>query len=179
MLTSLLSVIFLGSTISGLGPGLALLPGKYIVSADARSLEPEGIQAATWAGLHLGTGNRLATDRVNQLLMATYGHQRVVTPIQDGIDASPIFLASQFNSDTVYILKKGNIRYIVVDMRISQYLPLEGFYYENTEFNAFKHQDPPNPQLLTKFDTVPRANKIFSSGNIVIYDMEGVLNATS
>lgn len=178
MLTSLLAIIFLGSTISGLGPGLVLLPGKYLVSADGRSLEPEGILAATWADIHLGTGNRLATDRVNQLLMATYGHQRVVTPIQDEIDASPIFLVAQFNADTAFILKSGNIRYLVVDMRISQSLPVEGFYYSESEFDAFKHRKPPDPQVLTKFDTLPGADKIFSSGNIVIYDMGGVLNAT-
>jgi uncharacterized membrane protein len=178
-LTSLLSVIFLGSTISGLGPGLALLPGKYMVLADSRSIEPEGIQAATWAGNHLGTGNRAEGDRINNILMATYGHQRIVTTIQDGVDGSPIFLAAQFNPDTVYILKSGNIRYLIVDMRISQHLPVLGFYYSESEFDAFKHRKPPNPQVLTKFDTVPRVNKIFSSGNIVIYDMEGVIDATA
>jgi hypothetical protein len=179
MLTSLLSVIFLGGTILGLGPALAVLPGQYMVMADPRSIEPEGIQAATWTTAHLGTGNRIDSDRINQILMATYGHQRVVTSPQDRVDASPLFLLSHFNSGDASILKRGNIRYLVVDMRISQYLPLFGFYYTEYETDAFKHKTPLNPQVLTKFDTVPGVNKIFSSGDIVIYDMEGVLNATT
>ena len=177
VLIGLLAVIFLGGTISGLGPALALLPGGYMVSADARSIEPEGIGAAMWAGTYLGADNRTEGDRINQLLMADYGRQRAVTIIQDGVDASPVFLAAQFNSNAARLLKSGNIRYLVVDMRISQNLPVIGFYYSESEFDAFNHVKPPNPEVLTKFDTVPGANKIFSSGNIVIYDMEGVLNA--
>ena len=178
MLTSLLSVIFLGSTILGLGAGLAELPGQYMVSAGARSIEPEGIQAATWTDAHLGTGNRVESDRVNQILMATYGQQRVVTSILDGIDASSLFLSAEFNADDAYVLKTGHIRYLVVDMRLSKYLPVLGFYYTEFEEGAFQHKTPINPQALTKFDKLAGANKIFSSGDIVIYDMEGVLNAT-
>ena len=77
----------------GAGPASALLPGPYEVIADSRSIEPQGIQAALWTRVYLQPDNRVAADRINQILLGTYGDQRVVTSIEDNIDLSPVFLS--------------------------------------------------------------------------------------
>ena len=79
-----------GGTVLGAASWLRL-PGPYLVSADARSIDPQGIDAARWAGQVLGAGNRIAADRVNTVLMLTYGRQAPVWLPSDPVNVSPVF----------------------------------------------------------------------------------------
>ncbi|MDQ2715667.1 MAG: hypothetical protein M3Z08_12225 [Chloroflexota bacterium] len=172
-----LTVVFLGGTLLGTGPASALLPGPYEAIADSRSIEPEGIQAALWAHGYLAAGNRIATDRINQILMGTYGDQYIVSTAQDNIDVSPVFLSAHLSSDDIAILRQGAVRYLVVDLRLTQSLPVLGFYYEQGEPGGLRHTIPISAQDLTKFSTTPRINRVFDSGDIVIYDVGGLIHA--
>jgi zinc-ribbon domain len=177
LLTCAISVVFLGGFILGAGPPRELLPGPYAVEADARSIEPEGIQAALWARSYLGPDNRVATDRTNSLLMSTYGDQRLVTSIEDNIDVTPIFFSPNLGPYEESILQKGQIRYLVVDLRLSQAPPSVGFYFDPGEPGAFHYSAPINVKALTKFNAIPQVNRLYDSGNIVIYDVGGLVNA--
>jgi hypothetical protein len=176
-LTTTLSIMMIGAIILGSGPSLSILPGPYMIIADSRSIETRGIQAATWAHSYLGPDNRMATDRINQILMGTYGDQQIVTSISDHIDTSPIFLSPQLDQEQTEIIKQAHVRYLVADMRLIQSLPLLGFYYEQDEQGAYQHKNPMNPQDLTKFATIPQLNKVFDDGDIEIYDTKGVTDA--
>ncbi len=173
LITLALASVFLGGVLVALGADYEDLPGPYLVSADMRSIEPEGIQAATWSLAYLGANNRIGTDRINQMLLSTYGDQRVVTRLYDNVDISPIFYASQLSPDEVRLLRYAGLSYLVVDMRLSQSLPLVGLYFEND--NPTK---PMNKEALTKFDTVSKLNRIFDSGNLVIYDAGAYFNGS-
>jgi hypothetical protein len=171
----LMTFIFLGGIILGAGTHFALLPGPYQVNADARSIEPEGLEAAKWAAAHLPVGGQVATDRINQILMGTYGKQEIATNIADKIDLSPVFLASQFGSRELMLLRRAHVRYLVVDLRLSQALPLVGFYYEQSEEHAFAHTVTVSATALSKFHYLPGVGRIFDSGDVIIYDVEGVV----
>ena len=145
--------------------------------ADEQSIEPEGIQAATWARSYLGSDNRMATDRTNQLLMSTYGDQRLVTSQEDNIDVTPIFFSSSLGSYEVSILRQTRVRYLVVDLRLSKALPLVGFYFEPGEPGSYQRKVPISLEALTKFSTIPKINRVFDSGDIVIYDVGELTNA--
>ncbi len=177
LITCALSVVFLGGIILASGPSWALLPGPYAVAADARSIEPEGIQSAIWVRSYLGPNNRIATDRINQVLMGTSGDQRIVTSIQDHIDVAPIFLSLRPGSNEVSLLRSTQARYLVVDLRLAQALPLLGFYFDEGEPEAFHRTTPIDLAALTKFSTMPQINRVFDSGDIVIYDVGGFINA--
>ena len=110
-----LGVVLLGSITTG--SGIRALPGSYRVSADAESIEPMGIATAQWTKKWLGEGNRFAADRTNQLLLATYGQQDVVTTIADGVDESRIYLASHLSGDALYPIRAGKIDYLLADLR--------------------------------------------------------------
>jgi hypothetical protein len=170
-ITIALSVIMLGGVVVAVGAEYADLPGPYLVSADMRSIEPEGIQDALWSLHYLGPNNRIGTDRINQMLLSTYGDQRVVTRLYDNVDISPIFYASQLSQDEVGLLRYAGLNYLVVDQRLSQSLPLVGLYFENDTPTK-----PMSRESLTKFNTVPQLNRIFDSGNIVIYDAGAYFN---
>lgn len=179
LITAAMSLVFLGGIILGVGPASALLPGPYEAIADARSIDPQGIQTALWSDAYLHPANRVASDRINQVLLGTYGKQRVVTTIQDTIDLSPVFLSPHLTDEDRSLLQQGRIRYLVADTRLTHALPLLGFYYEMSEMGAFHHKTPIDPQAFTKFDDTPQVNRVFDSGAIIIYDVEGLANATA
>lgn len=166
-------VIFLGNIIVATGPNLTGIPGPYLVVASSRSLEPEGIQDALWGLAYLGPNNRIATDRTNQALMSTYGDQRVLTRLNDNIDIAPIFYSAQFNSADITLIQSGHIHYLVVDTRLSTSLPLDGTYFENDAPRTIISRDS-----LTKFATVAPINRLFDSGDIVIYDTGIFINGS-
>ena len=154
-----------------------MLPGPYQVIADMRSIEPEGIQAALWAQVYLGPNNPMESDRINSILMGSYGDQRIVSTIADKIDVSPVFFAPQMEQSEIAILASARVRYLVVDLRLAQSLPLLGYYYEQGETGAYRHTVPIFLQALTKFNAIPQIDRVFDSGNIVIYDVGGLINA--
>lgn len=169
LITFALTLVFLGGVILDSGPGWRVLPGPYKVIADERSVEPEGIQAAIWSYTYLGPEKRILADRINQILMLTYGYQNIVTSQTDHVDFAPVFFSLQFDSQDMAILHSGKVSYLVVDLRLSTGIPIQGFYYENFEPDAYHHTSPISNVALTKFNGVPQLNRLFDSGNIVIY----------
>jgi len=178
LITCAISVVLLGGIVLAAGPPWLLLPGTYLVAADERSVEPEGVQTALWAYSHLGSNNRVAADRTNRLLMDTYGNQYIVTSLEDNIDVTPVFFSPSLGPDEVSILRNARIHYLVVDLRLSKSLPSLGFYFEPGEPGSFHRTAPIPSQALTKFNTIPQINRVYDSGDIVIYDVGGLINAS-
>lgn len=176
LITCAISVVLLGGVILDLGPGYISLSGPYMVGAGGRSIEPEGINAALWASAYLGPGNRVGTDRINQMLMSTYGEQRIVTELDDQIDISPVFYSPQFDVADRGLLHAGKVQYLVVDMRLSTAVPASGFYFVSDEPGANHITVPISREALTKFTNVPQIDRLFDSGNIVIYDTGAFLS---
>jgi hypothetical protein len=150
------------------------LPGPYLVSADQRSIEPEGMAAASWAKEFLGPDNRVATDRINQVLMMTYGGQWLVTSVTGKLDPTPVFFSPQLTPGETRLLRRSAVRYVIVDYRLTRSLPWLGFYYEPWEAGALDHKKPIPVAAFAKFDRSSRISRVFDSGNIVIFDVQGV-----
>lgn len=169
-LVAVMSVIFLGGVIVGWPPA-ARLPGTYLVSADTRSIEPQGIAMARWSKDNLGVNNRIAADRINGLLMLSYGQQHTVMNVGDGVNVGPLFISNEFGKTQQEVLDRGRISYIVVDYRMTRDLPLLGIYFENGEPNSGQHKKPIDPAMLAKYDNIPGVRRVFDSGDIIIYDV--------
>jgi hypothetical protein len=167
--TAALSVVLLGSITTG--SGIRALPGGYRVSADAESIEPMGIATAQWAKTWLGEGNRFVADRINQLLLATYGQQDVVTTIAGGVDESRVYLAPDLSGDALYTIRAGKIDYLLADLRLTTSPPVLGHNFESDERGEGK---APPPNWLLKFDKAPWAGRVFDNGWIVIYDVSAL-----
>jgi hypothetical protein len=162
--------IFVGGVIVGWSP-YDRLPGSYLVAAETRSIEPQGVTTANWMLEYLGRGNRLITDRTNQKLLGSYGAQRPVTSFYDHIGTAWPVVARSLGPGGIEILRKGTIRYIVVDRRLSNGLPRVGYYFEQSEPDQFNHMTPISPEALAKFDYIPGVRRVFDSGNLIIYDV--------
>jgi hypothetical protein len=175
LLAAWAGVVFVGGVIVGT-PRWGRIPGPYLVSADARSIGPEGVDAAEWTRDTLGPGNRVATDRINGLLMGSYGDQMTMRYTQDGTGISWVFFAPDLGAHERDLLRQVGVRYVIVDQRLSTGLPTVGIYFEMGEPDTYAHSTPMDPAALAKFDSVPGVSRVFDSGNIVIYDIQEALN---
>ena len=171
--TVVMSLLFYGGFALS-GARWSRFPGPYLVAGDERSVEREGISAASWTRRFLGADNRIATDRVNRLLMFTHGRQRPVTALADGIDVSPLFFSPHIFRYERRLLRRGAIEYVIADYRLTRGLPALGFFYEPTEEGALTHRTPIQRAAYAKFDRLSLATRTFDSGNIVIYDVRRV-----
>lgn len=147
------------------------IPGPYLVSADQRSVEREGVSDAVWTRNYLGIQQRFLADRINGLLLLAYGQQRVVSAAADGV---PIYLAGLSPTLTPYditMLHQARVHYILTDYRDTTALPVVGVYFDDAEPNANNYTRPLPRSALEKFNRLPRASRIFDSGDIVIYDI--------
>ncbi len=161
------AVLFAGGLIIGTAPW-ARLPGPYLVGADDRSIDAEGIAAADWMRSTLGPGNRIASDRYGTLLMGSIGEQRAVTGLIDRIPTGlvTLFTSTEFSSDELQTLARGKIDYVEVDRRLSQSLP-RGNYFDSD----VPHTAPLDPAALAKFDADPSISRLYDSGKIAVYDV--------
>jgi hypothetical protein len=172
--TGFISIVFASGLVVG-WPNWARLPGPYLVSADTRSIEAEGRAAADWTREALGPNNRLAADRINRLLQSAYGQQRIVHGLADGVELAPVFQSDQFGPREIELLRRGRVRYLVVDRRLSIALPVLGMYFDPTEPGAFGYVQPISRTALDKLDGLFGIDKIYDSGNIAIYDLQSVI----
>jgi hypothetical protein len=171
--TAAIGVMLVGGVIVGL-PSWARLPGPYLVSADGRSVDAQGIAAANWTLDQLGPGNVMVADRVNRILMATYGQQSLVTTYETRLPIRRLYLASDIGPTQRQIVRDGQIRYLVVDRRLSTAPPVVGHYFDRGERSVIASDEPLDPQLLGKFDHQPDVSRVYDSGEIQLYDVSAI-----
>lgn len=164
-----LTIMLAGGIFTAWG-GPIELPRRYKVIADQLSIEPMGIEAAKWTKDWLGTDRRFASDRINRLLLSTYGQQEVVTLLHDQVDTSWLLFSDRLGPDELNALKQASVEYLFIDMRMTQALPRLGVYFESGE-DPRLHDTPPESRNLLKFNKVPQVSRPFDNGYIVLYDV--------
>ncbi|HEY1627841.1 MAG TPA: hypothetical protein VGG16_29025 [Streptosporangiaceae bacterium] len=157
-------ILVAGGIASGWPPYWERLPGSYVVDGFESGITPEGVAAAAWAGETLGPGQRIAADYTNYLLLGSYGDQNPVG------DLDPLYCGAIWNPVDAALASQQQIGYLFVDLRMSEQKSVTGGYFTEP---APACSSPIPRQQLTKFDTVPGFNRIYDSGNIVIYAVPG------
>lgn len=162
--TVYLTTIFIGGVVVGFPPW-ARMPGPFHVGGDTRAIQLQGIESASWMRDVLGPGHRVISDGTNRKLLGSYGRQFMVGGVS-WVYFSPIVGDLELST-----LEKNEIQYLVVDRRLSTALSITGAYFESGEPQAGNHKEPMNLELLEKFDSVPWVDRLFDSGDIMIYDV--------
>jgi hypothetical protein len=169
-------IIFMGGIVAGSSPQTRL-PSPYLPAAEERSVDNQGVMAAEWARNVLGSNNRMVGDRTETTLMGSYGAQRMIVNLSDGVSVSGLFLRYSVSDNDRAIISNANIRYMVIDKRISTVLPILGYYFEKWEQLIVQYVPPVNSSALEKYDHTKNVSRIFDSGDIVIYDIGALGNA--
>lgn len=163
-LTVACGIILLGDISTDAGFPWFHTPGPFIMNGDARGISQEGISSAVWMREVVGPGHNLATDAESSLLLATYGAQ-FPNPY-----LSVIFTDPQYDAQVQHIIADRHLQYLVVDMRMSEMLPAQGYYFGAGGDESF-HTSPLSRAALEKFGSVVGIDLVYDSGNLQIYKL--------
>jgi hypothetical protein len=169
-----LTVSFIGGFLLGELPATRQ-PGPYLVSAEDRSITPEGVAAAAFASARLPAKSRVLTDRTNATLVGSYGGLNPIFGRFDGISLPQILFSETFGATDLRALRGQSLAFIIVDHRLSRETPLIGYYVESDEAGAFVRKTPVSARSLDKFTSVEGVSEIYTNGPIDIYDARKLL----
>ncbi len=176
VVTASVAIIFMGGVIAGWPPQLRLSQ-PYRVAVGDRIIEPQGQVAAQWFRSYLGPNNTLGADISNGLLMLVYGEQHAYAGRWP--DTEDILETVEMPEWQNQILQRWQIRYFVVDRRLISRNNMAGLYFDQTGGGPIPSTKLYPPEIYGKFDKQPKVNRIFDSGNIVIYDVSALSDVPS
>jgi hypothetical protein len=170
LLVLLATGVFVGGHLMGSGPDWARLPGRYLVSADGRSMDAETLAAVRWAVNGIPVGSRVSADRVSSVLLSSQAGAWPVTQA-DHMFTPELYFADTWGAQELKAVRHLHLRYLYVDRRFVNELPRLGSYFYRGETSE--------PQRLTraeltKFDNVAGLHAVYRHGPIVIYDTSGL-----
>ena len=156
----------------GSGPGLVVRPGAVPRRRPGALGHAGHARRRKWASTHLPVGSRIAVDIDNGPVINAIGHLDPVTAIGGLVNASPLFFDRAIGPYDIGLIRRADIRYILIDDRLAQSLPLYGTYVELGETHK-----PTRLTLaeLNKWNSVPGARLIYDNGSIRIYDLASLL----
>jgi hypothetical protein len=150
---------------NGWPPYWERLPGPHQVAGFERSVGPEEIATANWTLSELGPGNRIAADSGIYPVLAGYGDQN---PLQS---VAYLYTSPAFTALVTKRVRVQDVQYVLVDWRLSTSLPASGSYFPGGPASS----NHPIPLAdLEKFGDLPGVARIYDSGDIVIYDLQGL-----
>jgi hypothetical protein len=159
-----------GNILFGYGPLASLLPGGYQVGADELSLGSPSLAVAHWADMNIPAGTHVAADQDNGDLLNAIGGVDPVTPQAGLVDPESIYFDRQLTPFDISLIRRADIRYVIVDDRLAQGLPVFGTYVAAGE---------PQTRLtlaeLNKFDSYPGIRRVYDNGPIKVYDVSALL----
>ena len=160
---------------SGAGRPPAAQSGGDLVGSEDRSVTPEGLAAADFAAEELPDESRVFVDRTNATLLGSYGGVNPIFGRYAEVSLPQILFDEKFDDAHRRAIQGQSLAYIVVDRRLSQDLPVIGYYVESDEPGAFTRKTPISSGALEKLNSVPGVSRIYANGPIVIYDSSALL----
>lgn len=170
------AIIFVGGIIAGWVPTLRL-SRPLQVNVGNVVIQPQGFAAASWMRTALGPGNQVATDESNARLMLAYGGQLALTGRYP--DIKDLLGTSDFPDWQVELMREWAIQYVAFDRRLISWDNMTGYYFDQTPAGPLPSTDLFDPAAYGKFDKPKEISRLFDSGNIVIYNVGAISNATT
>jgi hypothetical protein len=166
-------VLFVGG-VTVFWPPYSRLPGPYLAGTDLRAVSQQGIAAARWMRGHLGPGHQVLTDRTNGQVAGAYGEQDPVGGSVGDFSIALPMTASDLNRRGMKVLRGKKVEYLIVDTRLSDSIPIRGWYFSSSELYTKPYTEPIPLAKLTKFGDLNGIDLVYDDGAIRIYDISGL-----
>jgi hypothetical protein len=145
------------------------------VRANDHAILPQGWAAAAWARRALGEANATGSDPSNGRLLQLIGRQYALAGKHPNLDL--ILGTERLEEWHVEDLARWEIRYLLVDRRRISWDNMAGYFFDYTGGGPLPAEEQLPAWQIEKFER-PDTDRIFDSGNIVIYDIEGLSHGT-
>jgi hypothetical protein len=166
-----LALILVGNVSAGLNVEYRF-PGPYVFGSDTRSLTAETRGAVGWFDATQGDGQRIIADRQDGIAFGSLG-RNWIERAYDGLPLWQFYFQAQRPDRGVFSdLQSRQTGYMVVDDRISRYLPRTGVYMVGDEPGAHQHVSPPPAAAVKKYDVTPWTNRIYSSNHLQVLRLD-------
>jgi hypothetical protein len=166
-MTAALGVVLVGGAIAG-WPWDLQLARPLRAESDGGTISSAPLALAEWAGHNLPEDERLAAGNASARLLLTPGERTALagkTP-----DIQDILTEPALSTWELPLLRENHIRYLVADRRELSSESLRGYFF-NQKGNLADEKLLPKA-AVTKFAEIPGAGRIYSSGEITIYDLD-------
>ncbi len=177
-LVQLLATVYVGLVfVGGITVGTASyarLPAGHEVSAESRSIDPEGIAAAQWAGRWLAPSGHILADRVDTMLLTGYTRLHPQKGRAAGTPIGALIFDQAFGARQRRLITFEKLGFVMVDLRDSTAPPRTGRYFDSADPLSV-YTTPIPIGALRKFDGNRCIDHIFSSGAIQIWDTQRIL----
>ena len=167
LLAGCLGIIAMGGAISG-WPAPSLLSQPLLVTAQGNRIESEPLGFARWVSGHL-PGRRFAASDADARLVLDAGRATAFTG--DVGDIKEILRTPTLAPWQLPVLRKLDLRYVVTDRRQRSFDNTTGYYFSVTRPAGVPDTLLP-AAAADKFEQI-RAPRIFDSGSIIVYDLDG------
>jgi hypothetical protein len=164
--TGVVLLVAIGGIAAGWPPFYARMPGSYKAAAWERSVDQHNLAASQWANDVLPPDYGIASDYFTATLMAAIGHQAQVNGV------SSLFLDPRYTTAQRALVRSKEVTFVVIDKRITEQLPAAGYYF-TADPKSGSYASPVPRTVLTKFEEVAGASRVFDDGTIFIYDLTG------
>ncbi|WP_448638568.1 hypothetical protein [Geodermatophilus sp. URMC 63] len=175
----LLAAVLVGNT--GAGPNDAYrFPGPYELGSAPRSITPELLALSEEFGRR-HPGARTVSDRYTNQALVGFGGA-VSAQAGPGFRVWDLFFeAGTPDPYLVHELDTSDFAYVVVDERLSRYVPAEGTYFSREGEPTVRGDEPYDPaarqsqvpqEALDRFETAPWATKVLATTNYSVYRLD-------
>ena len=147
-------------------PSSTRLAEPYRVSVSGGKIEPQAATVAQWAAIFLGPGNRIAAGEADGRFLLVDGRQHVFAGTNPPV--STILNTKKLYRWEIAVLRRSGIRYVVADRQPSGSDGSNGFYF-------FRDRPDRRLALATAKFAKAGAERVYDSGNIVVYDIQSGL----
>jgi hypothetical protein len=165
--TAALGVLLVGGAIAGWPWGLLLSP-PVRAEAEGRTISSPPLALAEWAADNVPEDRRFGAGIANaRFLMGPGEHVALAgkTP-----DIQDILLEPAFSDWELPLLREHDVRYVVTDWRELSGDATRGYFFTLKSEVAEEKRLP--KEAISKFGEIPSAARVYSSGQIAVYDLK-------
>jgi hypothetical protein len=165
--TGALGVLLVGGAIAG-WPYDLQLASPLRAASDGGTISSAPVAMAEWAKRNIPEEQRYAASTANARLLMAPGERTALagkTP-----DVQDILIEPAFSDWELPLLRENDLRYVVTDTRELSNDATRGYFF--SEKGKLADEELVPPSAVTKFSEIPGAARIYSSGQINIYDLE-------